>query len=432
MTLTTLPNRIAYTGGGGVTVFPYPFLITSAADLLVYANDVLQTTGYSVSNVGLGSGGNVTFTVAPASGVALVFLRSTDRTQQVNLIEGDKLPAEPVEGMFDKVYALCQDLWERTVRAVKVPPTSANATVEVYLPDPALPANQDKALFINGSGQLEARAILSGSTVGSPIVAKGDLVQGSNAGTPERLAIGATGQILTVVGGKAAWGAGDIISKTILDAKGDLITATGDDTPVRKAVGANGTVLTADSSQADGLRWGTPGGVEIPLRIEAATPPDGTGSTNGFPELVREISTAQTANTPKRSRTFAKFDSAIDENLCWGFQMPANYGSGGTIRLKWKAATATSGNVVWKAGFGATIDGTTDDDALVYAAEDAATMAAPGTQGQVAEITINLTMTNALAGRDVSLFIGRKATSGADTMTGDAILMSARLEYTPA
>lgn len=42
--------------------------------------------------------------------------------------------------------------------------------------------------------------------------------------------------------------------------KGDLMVATGANTVVRRGVGANGQVLTADSAEADGVKWATPGG----------------------------------------------------------------------------------------------------------------------------------------------------------------------------
>jgi len=208
MTLTTTHNRIAYTAGGGSGVFAYTFLVLAASDLRVYLDSVLQPgSAYSVSGVGLGSGGNVTLTAVPLAGVKVVILRATEPTQQINLVEGDRLPAESIElSVFDKAYALIQDMTERLLRAIKVPESSANAAIELALPDPALTANQNKALFINGSGALEARTILS-TDVASPITTKGDLIQGSNGGSPEALAIGTVGQVLTVAAGKAAWAA---------------------------------------------------------------------------------------------------------------------------------------------------------------------------------------------------------------------------------
>lgn len=46
---------------------------------------------------------------------------------------------------------------------------------------------------------------------------------------------------------------------TAIDAKGDLVAGTGADAFSRLAVGANNTVLTADSTEATGLKWATPG-----------------------------------------------------------------------------------------------------------------------------------------------------------------------------
>jgi len=48
------------------------------------------------------------------------------------------------------------------------------------------------------------------------------------------------------------------IQNTIIDAKGDLIVGSAADTPARLAVGTNGHILTADSSEATGLKWAAP------------------------------------------------------------------------------------------------------------------------------------------------------------------------------
>ena len=47
-----------------------------------------------------------------------------------------------------------------------------------------------------------------------------------------------------------------LVPKSLVDAKGDILVATANDTVARKAVGADGTALLADSTQADGTRWG--------------------------------------------------------------------------------------------------------------------------------------------------------------------------------
>lgn len=49
------------------------------------------------------------------------------------------------------------------------------------------------------------------------------------------------------------------IQPSIVDAKGDLIVATAADSVSRLAVGTNNYVLTADSAEATGVKWATPG-----------------------------------------------------------------------------------------------------------------------------------------------------------------------------
>jgi hypothetical protein len=120
----------------------------------------------------------------------------------------------------------------------------------------------------------------------NPSTTLGDIeYRSATANTNARLAIGTTGQILSVVAGVPAWVANDVgditevaagtgISgggtsgsvtitnsmATAIDAKGDLIGGTGADTFARLAVGANDTVLTADSTAATGLKWAAPAG----------------------------------------------------------------------------------------------------------------------------------------------------------------------------
>jgi len=52
----------------------------------------------------------------------------------------------------------------------------------------------------------------------------------------------------------------DAILESLIDAKGDLIAGSAADTPARLAVGTNGQVLTADSAEATGVKWATGGG----------------------------------------------------------------------------------------------------------------------------------------------------------------------------
>lgn len=208
MTLPTTHTRMDYTGNGATTVYPYTFLILAASDLRIYVNDVLQTlaTHYSVSSVGAIGGGNVTFVTAPANGAELVILRAMAQTQPVDLLEGAKLPAETVEvQLFDRVYAVVQDLAEQVKRALKVGATHTHATTEPLVPDFATVAG--KAVKVRGDGLgLDTFTVLA-SDIGSPITTQGDLIRGSAGNAPERLAIGAEGQVPRVVAAQVVWAA---------------------------------------------------------------------------------------------------------------------------------------------------------------------------------------------------------------------------------
>jgi hypothetical protein len=66
---------------------------------------------------------------------------------------------------------------------------------------------------------------------------------------------------------------------TAMTTKGDLVVATGSGTFQRQAVGANGTVLTADSAEADGVKWATPGASTTTYTLVSTTTLSGSSTT---------------------------------------------------------------------------------------------------------------------------------------------------------
>jgi hypothetical protein len=89
------------------------------------------------------------------------------------------------------------------------------------------------------------------------------------------------------------------ISKLLIDAKGDLLVGTAADTIARQAVGADKLSLIADSTQTNGMKWGTPqsGMVQYaeittginPLPTAAGTPVAGLSVTATFDATHRYI-----------------------------------------------------------------------------------------------------------------------------------------------
>lgn len=89
----------------------------------------------------------------------------------------------------------------------------------------------------------------------NPETTLGDIAyRSATSNTNTRLAIGSTGQVLTVAAGVPSWASPS--DQTPLTTKGDVFTFSTVD--ARLGVGANGTVLTADSAEATGLKWAAP------------------------------------------------------------------------------------------------------------------------------------------------------------------------------
>jgi hypothetical protein len=129
----------------------------------------------------------------------------------------------------------------------------------------------------------------------------------------------------------------------------------------------------------------------------------------------------------RNARPVMEFDDTTDESLLFIGMIPegANLSSGITVRTVWKGKTATSGNLVITSAFER---GNTDSDADSFATGvDSAATAVSGTSG--ISVTISTTHSSSeidgvTVGDVVILKITRKASSGSDTVVGDA-----QLEY---
>lgn len=126
------------------------------------------------------------------------------------------------------------------------------------------------------------------------------------------------------------------------------------------------------------------------------------------------------------------YDATADEWVTWQFRLPDDYASAPTLKVQWKATSATSGNVVWDARISATSPGdSTDVDAQDFDAANTATGAAPATAGYLAETSITLANADSLAAGDfVVVRLSRVGSSGSDTATGDAEMVGCLLSYT--
>ena len=152
------------------------------------------------------------------------------------------------------------------------------------------------------------------------------------------------------------------------------------------------------------------------------------------PATLTKVTSSATAttNTPKPTYNKLEYNDSTDKHAIFNLPIPADYLSTAAPVLKiWWTAAPTSGNVVWIAGLGVVVVGTTDFDASTFLAADSfGAIAVPGTAGIVKTSSVTLTATGLVAAGFASLFIGRDADAGTDTAVGNAELLGAVLEYT--
>ena len=113
---------------------------------------------------------------------------------------------------------------------------------------------------------LENNGIISNSS-GINSIIQGDIVYASADSTLQTLAVGASGEVLKVVGGVPAWAtesggaAGVLVSNSVGITtgftQGDIIYASADNTLSKLALGSSGQVLKSDGTD---VVWGTDGG----------------------------------------------------------------------------------------------------------------------------------------------------------------------------
>lgn len=168
----------------------------------------------------------------------------------------------------------------------------------------------------------------------------------------------------------------------------------------------------------------------IILPIPGGIAPDGSGSSNAPARPDKIVSSGtQTTDSPKATYSTLKFSASTDEHWLWAFELPGNYVSGGTIRLKYTNTGTSTNGVTWKAAAAIGVSGTTDLDAIVFDTVVTANSTPNATTGIPVEVTLTLTMTNAAANRQMILMIGRDQDNASDTNASEIHLVGATFEF---
>lgn len=137
MVLEVTNNRDDFTGNASQTSFDFTFYIQQTSDLLVYLDEVLQTSGYSVTiDTVDGVGGTVVFTSAPGTGVLVTLIRATPITQTWDVPVVGRISEALLENAFDKLTMICGDLDEKASRAITLA-LGSDDDISTELPTPS-------------------------------------------------------------------------------------------------------------------------------------------------------------------------------------------------------------------------------------------------------------------------------------------------------
>lgn len=142
--------------------------------------------------------------------------------------------------------------------------------------------------------------------------------------------------------------------------------------------------------------------------------------------------------TPSENLVLANFDSGSVEYLDFpNLVLPAAYAGGGlTMTLRWIAASATTGGVVWGAAIRRDVDDGEDWDTTAHSYDfnDSGTATAPSAVGETSYDNITFTsgadMDSLAAGEGFNLRIRRTVGAGGDDMSGDARLWTVTIKET--
>lgn len=141
MTVATANRRNDYTSDGVQLVFPYGFLIFDQTHLIVTKRDTLgaETTlslgiDYTVSGVGVPTGGNVTLNAAVTTGWALAIVRFMPEIQGTSLRNQGTLYPATLETMADTMTMIALQLQDQADRALHIPISEPGTAAKVTVP----------------------------------------------------------------------------------------------------------------------------------------------------------------------------------------------------------------------------------------------------------------------------------------------------------
>lgn len=145
--------RIQYTANGTQVQFTYPFPIFQDADLQVYLDEVLQSSGFIIVGAGDSAGGTVDFDSAPSSSVTVTLARRLAIQRTSDFQESGAFRSKVINDELDYLSASLQQVSDDQSRSVQMAITES-ASVDTTLPSPqaksVLAWNSSGSGFVNG------------------------------------------------------------------------------------------------------------------------------------------------------------------------------------------------------------------------------------------------------------------------------------------
>ncbi len=159
--LDDVTPRIAYTATAGQTVFIVPFVFFADADLDVYVDDVLQSSGYTVAGA-LDSdeaSRKITFTTALVGGESVVIVRDIAIARTSNFPISGPLQISALNIQLAKIFAIQQQLSDEIDRTLRLASSDPVGSLQL----PAVAARASKYLAFDADGNPSAVAAVTGT-----------------------------------------------------------------------------------------------------------------------------------------------------------------------------------------------------------------------------------------------------------------------------
>lgn len=141
----------AHLANGVSDTFGYSFQLILATDLEVKLNGVVQTSGYTVSGVGVQAGGDVMFSSAPANNTLVELTRKIPLSRSTNYPYLGALPENEIDNDFDRIWQALQDLnYFGNTLSLKLPAGDAKAPMTL----PSATSRASKYMAFDAEGGL--------------------------------------------------------------------------------------------------------------------------------------------------------------------------------------------------------------------------------------------------------------------------------------